>query len=102
LTQKQDYFMRLLRQVAETIAAATGLSRAGKEDEGQRILDQEIAGLAGMPVPMLKRLTPESLAAMVSGDRHAMVAELLVARAELVPGDAEWARAVAAVLAPPR
>lgn len=102
MTQKQDYFMRLLRQVAETIAAATGLSRAGNEDQAKRLLEQEIAGLAGMPVPMLKRLTPESLAAMVPGDRHAMVAELLVARAELVPGDADWARALAAILAPPR
>ncbi len=102
MTQKQDYFMRLLRQVAETIAAATGLSRAGKEDEAARLLDQELAGLAGMPVPMLKRLTPESLAAMVPGERHAMVAELLVARADLVLGDAAWARGMAAFLAPPK
>lgn len=102
MTQKQDYFMRLLRQVAETIAAATGLSREGKEEDAKRLLDQEISGLAGMPVPMLKRLTPASLAAMVPGERHAMVAELLLARADLSAADAAWARTVAASLAAPK
>ncbi|HSU38064.1 MAG TPA: hypothetical protein VLJ38_00820 [Polyangiaceae bacterium] len=74
---RQDYIERLIQKLAEAIARALGLARAGRGEEGIELLEDAIASGLGMPLPMLLKLTPETLFSLFGKERSALLAEAL-------------------------
>lgn len=74
---RQDYIERMLQKLAETIARALGLARSGEADAGLDLLEDAIASGFGMPLPMLLKLTPETVWSLFGPERSRMLAEAL-------------------------
>jgi hypothetical protein len=74
---RQDYIERMIQKLAEAIARALGLARAGKGEEGIELLEDAVASGLGMPLPMLVKLTPETLLSLFGRERVLLLAEAL-------------------------
>ncbi len=74
---RQDYIERMLQKLAEVIARALGLAKAGKGEEGIELLEDAVASGFGMPLPMLLKLTPQTVWSLFGKDRSLRLAEAL-------------------------
>jgi hypothetical protein len=104
-SSREDYLMRLIRQLGETIARLRGLRNGGELQEALRTLDDAQGELLGPLAGVVPRVDPDTAAHML-GDpqRIAAWARLLHERAELLrqagdPAAADAARHHAAALA---
>lgn len=80
--QRDDYFERMVQQIAAAIARALGLAKAGQVDDAQRELDAAWSGVVGMRRADVMRLDATTLRALL-GPKAAAAASLLDAQAEL-------------------
>ncbi|HTQ05927.1 MAG TPA: hypothetical protein VMI54_18830 [Polyangiaceae bacterium] len=74
---RQDYIERAIRKLAEMVARALGLARSGEAEAGLTLLEDAIASTFGMPLPMLLKLTPETVWSLFGPERARMLAEAL-------------------------
>lgn len=74
---RRDYLERLIEQLAEAVARALGLARNGRTEAGVELLEQAIASGLGMPLPMLLKLTPETVASLFGPERARALVEAL-------------------------
>jgi hypothetical protein len=74
---RQDYIGRVIQKLAEAIARALGLAKAGKGEEGIELLEDAVASGFGMPLPMLLKLTPQTVWSLFGKDRALQLAEAL-------------------------
>jgi hypothetical protein len=100
---RQDYIERLIQKLAEAIARALGLARAGRREEGIELLEDAVASGLGMPLPMLLKLTPDTLFSLFGKERSTLLAEALRAHEGMLvaagrAGEAERSGALAAAL----
>jgi hypothetical protein len=100
---RQDYIERLIQKLADAVARALGLSRSGRGEEGIELLEDAVASGLGMPLPMLLKLTPDTLFSLFGKERTAMLAEALRAHENMLaaagrPSDAERSGKLAAAL----
>jgi hypothetical protein len=86
LPLRQDYIERVIQRLAEAIARALGVAKAGQPEEGIAIIDDAIAAGFGLPVPMLLGLTPQTVWSLLGPDKARSFAEALRARATLLAG----------------
>ncbi len=103
---RDDWVMRMVRQLAAALARIAGLRKAGLLDEAARELDAALASLGGVDPRLVDGADPVVLAALVRDPaRREALARLIAERAELAAarGDAKGAealRAKARALAP--
>ena len=83
---RQDYLERLIQRMAEAIARALGVARAGRHEEGIAILDEAVASGCGLPLPMLLGLTPETVWSLLGPAKSLSLAEALRTRTTLLMG----------------
>jgi hypothetical protein len=89
----QDYFLRLIDQVAIMLARIAGREIAGDKAGAKEELDAQCRETIGLEVPQLQHLSPEELAQLlntadgVRQGRAIMLAELLMKDAEMHPVD---------------
>jgi hypothetical protein len=81
---RQDYIERLIQRMAEALARALGVARAGQPDEGVAIIDEAIASGFGLPLEMLLSLTPETVSSLLGPDKARSFAEALRTRTALL------------------
>jgi hypothetical protein len=81
---RRDYIERLIQKLAEAIARALGVARAGRTDEGIEMLEDAVASGYGMPLPMLLKLTPATVFSLLGPDRARLLAEALRAHASML------------------
>jgi hypothetical protein len=74
---RRDYIERMIQKLAEAIARALGLARAGRGEEGIELLEDAVASGFGMPLPMLLQLTPQTLLSLFRKERALHLAEAL-------------------------
>jgi hypothetical protein len=74
---RRDYIERMIQKLAEAIARALGLARAGRGEEGIELLEDAVASGFGMPLPMLLKLTPETVLSLFGKERARHLAEAL-------------------------
>jgi hypothetical protein len=80
--QRDDYFERLVQQVAAVVARALGLATEGRGDEAQRELDGAWTSIVGLRRGDVMRLDGGTLRALL-GTKTAAAAQLLEAQADL-------------------
>lgn len=103
---RDDWVMRMVRQLAAALARIAGLRKAALLDEAAEELDAAMASLGGVDPRLVDGADPAVLAALVRDPaRREALARLIVERAELAAarGDAKGAealRAKARALAP--
>ena len=100
---RQDYIERLIQKLAEAVARALGLARAGRGEEGIELIEDAVASGLGMPLPMLLKLTPQTLFSLFGKERSALLAEALRAHEGMLAaagrtGEAERSGTLAAAL----
>jgi hypothetical protein len=100
---RRDYIERMIQKLAEAIARALGMARAGRSDEGIEVLEDAVASGLGMPLPMLLKLTPETLVSLFGKERARLLAEALRAHEAMLEladrkDEAEASRTLAAAL----
>lgn len=83
---RQDFIERLIQRMAEAIARALGLARAGRPEEGITILDEAVASGCGLPVPMLLGLTPETVWSLLGPEKARSFGEAMRTRTTLLMG----------------
>jgi hypothetical protein len=81
---RQDYIERLIQRMAEAVARALGVARAGQPDEGVAIIDEAVASGFGLPVATLLGLTPETVFSLLGPDKARSFAEALRTRTALL------------------
>lgn len=92
---RDDFLMRLIQQLAETIGRAMGLARKGRTEEAVRELDDALLTHVGMPRAMLDRLPPEEVARLLGPEKSMVIAALLDAHADIAGTPERRARAEA-------
>ncbi len=95
---RQDYIERMLQKLAEVIARALGLARSGQAEAGLEMLEDAIASGFGMPLPMLLKLTPDTVWSLFGPERARLLTEALTthhAMLELAGRGADGARSKA-------
>ena len=80
---RNDFLMRLIQQLAETIGRALGLAKKGQTEEAQKLLDEALRTHVGMPYSMLEKLPPEEIARLLGPEKCMIIAAILDARAEV-------------------
>jgi hypothetical protein len=98
--QRDDYFERMVQQIAAMVAAALGLATEGRFEEAQRELDGAWTSVIGFRRADVMRLDAATLRSLL-GTKTAAAAQLLEAQAELDEKRGESgarARGVAATL----
>jgi hypothetical protein len=89
----QDYFMRLIDQVAVMLARIVGLRAAGDNSGAQEELDVQCRQAIGLDISRLQQMSPEALSGLLrtSGglrpSRAILLAELLLKDAEMQEND---------------
>lgn len=81
---RRDYIERLIQKMAEAIARALGLARAGKTEEGIDTVEKAIASELGMPLAMLLKLTPKTMVNLLGEEKARLLVDALRARAEML------------------
>ena len=93
--RQKDYILRMLEQIAETLASIMGLKSAGKLDEAERLVRETIDGLLGPLKSALPGLDARSVAVLL-GSREKLEAYAALLREEAsileLRGDARGAR----------
>jgi hypothetical protein len=79
LSFRKDYIERLIQKLAETMARALGLARSGQAEAGIDMLEDALGSGFGMPLPMLLKLTPDTVWSLFGPDRALLLAEALSA-----------------------
>ena len=95
---RDDFLMRMIRQLAEVIARITGLAKSGRSHEAERALEEACGTFVGMPKSMIDRLDPETIAKTFGPEKAMVIAALLDAEATLEKSDAAERRARAAAV----
>jgi hypothetical protein len=95
---RDDFLMRMIRQLAEVIARITGLAKAGRSYEAERALEEACGSFVGMPKAMIDKLDPETIAKTLGPEKAMIIAALLDAEASLEKSDAAERRARAAAV----
>jgi hypothetical protein len=98
--QRDDYFERMVQQIAAIVARALGLATHGQFEDAQRELDGAWTSVVGLRRSDVMRLDATTLRSLL-GTKVAAAAQLLDAQAELDETRGESgarARAVAAAL----
>ena len=100
---RQDYIERALQKLAEAVARALGLARSGAHEAGLELLEDALASSFGMPLPMLLKLTPQTVWSLFGPARARLLAEALPAHQAMLElagrgTEAERWRALAAAL----
>lgn len=90
---REDFLERMIRQIAETIAAAMGLAREGKVEEAIESIEAAYRTYLGMPKDMVDRLDAATVVATFGAQKAIVIAALLDGEAKL---DAERAAELAA------
>ena len=80
---RQDYFERLIEQLAGAIARVLGLVAESKYEDAAREIDGCYRALGVTPV-MLGRLAPATLVAMLGAEKAEAVAKVLDAEAGIL------------------
>ena len=80
--QRDDYFERMVQQIAAIVARALGLATHGQLEEAQRELDGAWTSVVGMRRSDVMRLDTDTLRSLL-GSKVAAAAQLLDAQAEL-------------------
>lgn len=80
--QRDDYFERLVQQIAAVIAHALGLANEGQTDEAQRELDGAWTSMVGLRRNDVMRLDGATVRSLLGGKAPA-AAQLLDAQADL-------------------
>jgi hypothetical protein len=84
-----DYIMRLIRQVAQMVAAIMGHRNAGRDAEAAVEIERACVQTAGVPLSLVRQASPEALRQFLQSGgpqrvtRDVMLAELLLQDAEL-------------------
>ncbi len=89
---RQDYFERLIEQLAGAIARVVGLVAEGKYEDAARAIDGCYRALGVTPV-MLGRLEPVTLVAMLGAGKAQAVAKVLDAEAGILRAQGKDAEA---------
>lgn len=79
----RDYLMRLIQKLSEAIARAMGRARAGHPEEGIKTIENAVASDLGMPLPMLLKLTPQTILRMLGAEKARLLVDALRAHAEI-------------------
>ena len=93
--QKRDYILRMIEQLAETLASIVGLKQAGKLDEAELLVRETVDGLLGPLRSALEALDAPSAAALLgSREKLAAYAALTAEEGSIrdLKGDARGAR----------
>lgn len=92
---REDFLIRMIKQLAEVIARIMGLVKEAKYDEATAALEDAYRSFVGMPRSMLDRLDPETVVRTVGAEKAMIIAALLDAEATMpgVDGGARAARA---------
>lgn len=86
---ERDYVMRLIKRLAELIAQALKLSKSGKHEEAQALLESGCQSVLGMPYGALALVDSASAAELLAQPhRIKAFAQLLEAAAEIAPSEA--------------
>ena len=95
---KDDFLMRMIRQLAEVIARIAGLAKEGRSHEAERALEEACGSFVGMPKSMIDKLDPETIAKTFGPEKAMVIAALLDAEASLGKSDAASRRERAAAV----
>jgi len=89
---QRDWLLRLVEQIAETVAKALGLAKEGRHDEAKRELNGAYSAL-GISRDLVGRLDASSIR-MMAGDKLPALVKLLETEIEIVrlAGDEDMAR----------
>lgn len=79
--QKRDYILRMIEQIAETLASIVGLKNAGKLDEAEQLVRETSDGLLGPLKATLPGLDAASVASLL-GSREKLAAYAALVREE--------------------
>jgi hypothetical protein len=101
ITDRRDFVMRMIKQLADALARAMKLRREKKLDEALQALGDVTDQILGVPRPILDSLDPKSAAAMLANPFKVRIyARIVAEEAELaaargLPADTLRARATA-------
>jgi hypothetical protein len=84
---REDFVMRMIRQLAEVIARIAGFTREGKHDDAAAALEEAYRSHLGMPKSMVDRLDAETVARTLGAEKSMIVAALLDAEATMHGAD---------------
>lgn len=93
---QRDYIMRLIEQFAQVLARLTGLRKAGKLDEAQKLVDETANGIFGSLRAMIDQVDASTAAGLLGArEKIAVYAALTAEGAEIAQsrGDARKAQA---------
>ncbi len=90
---REDFLVRMIKQLAELIGRLAGFTKEGKHDEAAAALEDAYRSYIGMPKSMIARLDPETVASTVGTEKSMVVAALLDAEATMHGADANACRA---------
>ncbi len=91
---RDDYVMRMVRQLAAAIARIAGLRNIGRDEEALAEIERVWGELFGLPPGLLDSMSPEALEAFLGApEKTRLVAELLRHEADLLERRGDSARA---------
>jgi hypothetical protein len=93
---REDYVMRMVRQLAQALARIAGLRGASKLDEALAEADAAMAGLGGVDPRLVDSADPSVLVAVIRDPaRREAVGRILAERAAIAEARGEAVRAAA-------
>jgi hypothetical protein len=87
LSSRDDFLLRIIRQVMDVIARAVGLRREGRLDEAERELESAMAELLGPLAAVAPRVDPATAAQMVAHPERILALARLTAELAEVQRD---------------
>jgi hypothetical protein len=70
---EQDYIMRMIQQLADSLARIGGCKVEENYDEAFRLIDGALGDLLGVDVRLLRMMDADSIAAMLSNNHQLLV-----------------------------
>ena len=80
---RQDFLERMIRQIAETIAAALRLAKEGKHEQAITSVEDAYRTYLGMPKTMVDRLDPATVVSTFGPEKAIVIAALLDGEAKI-------------------
>jgi hypothetical protein len=82
----QDYFLRMIEQIAQMLASILALRKAGRKSDAAEQIAAACQNNVGIPLEIVRRSSPETLLQLLEAGgalrhvRAVMLAELLISR----------------------